>query len=287
MAESNALPAYVIRYLTEGISNHCPIKAEQLHTKHKARRPFKYCNIWGHLGFLEKVETAWQMQVHGCAMYQVVKKLNASKQGLKELNKLHFRDILVEVEDDKIKLEQIQRELQTSPRDQDIQGKEKAQYQKFIRYSYVVESFLQQRSKATWIRIGDDNSKYFFSVIKQKKLKEAVIQLRYGNDVIHIEPEEISKTFVEYYKELLGKKVVDRTRAARRIMINRLVLSTTQHMDMIKPYTNEDVRDAIFSIDGNKRSGPDGYESDFFKKAWTIVGKYVTTAVLQFLSNGK
>nr|XP_009595375.1 uncharacterized protein LOC104091687 [Nicotiana tomentosiformis] len=201
--------------------------------------------------------------------------------------KFHFRDILVEAEDDKIKFEKIQRELQTSPRDQDIQGKEKAQYQKFIRYSYVVESFLQQRSKATWIRIGDDNSKYFFSVIKQKKLKEAVIQLRYGNDVIHIEPEEISKIFVEYYKELLGKKVVDRTRAARRIMINRPVLSTTQHMDMIKPYTNEDVRDAIFSIDGNKRSGPDGYESDFFKKAWTIVGKYVTTVVLQFLSNGK
>nr|XP_016459542.1 PREDICTED: uncharacterized protein LOC107783090 [Nicotiana tabacum] len=149
------------------------------------------------------------------------------------------------------------------------------------------KSFLQQRSKATWIRIGDDNSKCFFSIIKHKKLQEVVMQLRDDNDVIHIEPEENAKIFVEYYKELLGKKAVDRTRAARRIMRNGPVLSTTQQMDMIKPYTYKYVRDSIFSIDNNKRPGLDGYGSDLVKMARRIVGKDATTTVLQFLSNGK
>nr|XP_016501377.1 PREDICTED: uncharacterized protein LOC107819740 [Nicotiana tabacum] len=59
----NQMPAYGARYLPEGISDHCPIKVEQLHTKQNTSRPFRYCNIWAsHLDFLEKVETAWQLQ---------------------------------------------------------------------------------------------------------------------------------------------------------------------------------------------------------------------------------
>lgn len=56
-------------------------------------------------------------------------------------------------------------------------------------------------------------------------------------------------------------------------------------IEVVKPYTSKDVKHAMFSIDGNKSAGPDGYSSDFFKKAREVVGDDVTKAVLEYLEN--
>lgn len=165
------MPACIANYMPTDISDHSPIKVELLNAPRRISKPFKYCNIWAtHPKFL-KVVTTWQNVESGCAMLQVVKKLKSLKRNLKELNKQHFRNILTEAEDDRTKLEQIQKALQANPRDQNVQVQEKEQYQKFKRSSYLAEGFLQQSSKAAWIQLGDDNSKYFFSVIKHRRLK--------------------------------------------------------------------------------------------------------------------
>lgn len=41
------------------------------------------------------------------------------------------------------------------------------------------------------------------------------------------------------------------------------------------------------SIKENKKPGPDGYGSEFFKAAWSIVGDEVTYAILEFFGNGQ
>ncbi|XP_074267063.1 uncharacterized protein LOC141590365 [Silene latifolia] len=48
---------------------------------------------------------------------------------------------------------------------------------------------------------------------------------------------------------------------------------------MTAPVTDEEIKQAMFSIDSNKSPGPDGYGSQFFKDAWTVVGKDVCLAV--------
>lgn len=53
-------------------------------------------------------------------------------------------------------------------------------------------------------------------------------------------------------------------------------------MELIRPFTTEDVKQAIFEIDSHNSPGADGYNSDFFKKTWHIVGLDVCTAVLDF-----
>ncbi|XP_019253832.1 PREDICTED: uncharacterized protein LOC109232518 [Nicotiana attenuata] len=92
---------------------------------------------------------------------------------------------------------------------------------------------------------------------------------------------------VDFYKELLGKKENQRTKTFNDFLRNGNVLTISQQLDMLKPYTEKDVKKIMFSIDKNKNSGPDGYGGDFFKAAWTIIWGDVTTAILEFFSNGK
>lgn len=44
----------------------------------------------------------------------------------------------------------------------------------------------------------------------------------------------------------------------------------------------EEVKEAVFSISGNSTPGPNGFSADFYQKCWSIVGKDVVDAVIQF-----
>lgn len=65
------------------------------------------------------------------------------------------------------RLSKVQGRLQLNPMDKDIQKEELESGKEFKRTSYLVELMLVQQSKATWLRLGDDNTKHFHSVLKQ------------------------------------------------------------------------------------------------------------------------
>nr|GEV88365.1 RNA-directed DNA polymerase, eukaryota, reverse transcriptase zinc-binding domain protein [Tanacetum cinerariifolium] len=57
-------------------------------------------------------------------------------------------------------------------------------------------------------------------------------------------------------------------------------------VEIIKPITSKEIKDALFSIDDNKASEPDGYTSKFFKAAWSVVGHDVCSAVKELFDSG-
>ncbi|GKD29532.1 hypothetical protein Tco_1240310 [Tanacetum coccineum] len=64
-------------------------------------------------------------------------------------------------------------------------------------------------------------------------------------------------------------------------------LSVTDAMYMVRNVTDDEIKLALFGIDGNKAPGLDGFSAQFFKDAWNVVGGEVCRAVKDFFSNGK
>ncbi|GKF88614.1 hypothetical protein Tco_0259491, partial [Tanacetum coccineum] len=54
---------------------------------------------------------------------------------------------------------------------------------------------------------------------------------------------------------------------------------------MVRKISNQEVKDAIFSIGDDKLPGPDGFTSAFFKEAWNIITNDVYLAVREFFRN--
>lgn len=174
----DTMQQYKTHALPEGVSDHCPFVVEMIQTQEKKGKAFRYCNIWSkHPDFLHIVEEGWAMQVEGCKIYQVVKKLKALKQKLKILHKRNFSNVINEANKDREEVHKLQAMLQQTPLDQNLQQQEKDARDKFRESSLMAENFLMQRSKATWIRLRDDNTKYFFSIIKQRRLVQSVTQI--------------------------------------------------------------------------------------------------------------
>jgi hypothetical protein len=64
------------------------------------------------------------------------------------------------------------------------------------------------------------------------------------------------------------------------------VVSPDMNEELLKPFTREEVRRALFQMSPSKAPGPDGMTALFFQKFWHIVGMDVTNAMLDFLNNG-
>lgn len=52
-------------------------------------------------------------------------------------------------------------------------------------------------------------------------------------------------------------------------------------------FTHREIQEAMWSIPDGKAPGLDGYNSKFYKEAWSIVGKDVVAAIQSFFRNGK
>uniref|UniRef100_A0A803NES3 Reverse transcriptase domain-containing protein n=1 Tax=Chenopodium quinoa TaxID=63459 RepID=A0A803NES3_CHEQI len=65
------------------------------------------------------------------------------------------------------------------------------------------------------------------------------------------------------------------------------VLTDLQRIALCRPFTEENVKGAVWSIDDDKAPWPDGYTSKFFKESWNTIKKDVCEVVLSFFEHGK
>ncbi|KAL2942587.1 hypothetical protein RDABS01_030937 [Bienertia sinuspersici] len=65
------------------------------------------------------------------------------------------------------------------------------------------------------------------------------------------------------------------------------IVTEEQALNIMRPFSKEDVKSALFSIDGGKSPGPDGFNISFFKMSWPILGDEIFAAVLEFFQTGK
>lgn len=55
---------------------------------------------------------------------------------------------------------------------------------------------------------------------------------------------------------------------------------------LVRPVQAEEVQASLFSMPANKAQGPGGYPMEFYKAAWTVVGKDLVVVVQSFFLFG-
>ncbi|XP_060969628.1 uncharacterized protein LOC133036879 [Cannabis sativa] len=155
-----------------------------------------------------------------------------------------------------------------------------------IKYGQLLKglnSFLHQKSKISWIKNRDENTAIFHASIKERRRSNSILSIEDQQGVRTDKAEEILAAFLSFYQHLLGSKMEGRTKVNKGVMNLGPIVNKDQAKFLLKEYSKDDVKKAIFAIPGIKAPSPDGYSSCFLQEDWDLIGEDISEAVLSFL----
>jgi len=149
--------------------------------------------------------------------------------------------------------------------------------------SMIHYSICWQQSRINWLREGDVNSKYFHGTMSSRRRVNTISVINVegvmveGVDNIR---EAIYNHFLEHFKEtnVMRPRAVD---------LNFRLLSYKEGEDLIKPFTLDEVKNAVWDCDCFKCPGPDGANLGFIKDFWCDIKEDIMRFVTDFHRNGK
>ncbi|XP_056697428.1 uncharacterized protein [Spinacia oleracea] len=275
-------------FMTEGCFDHSPGLLTVYPRNSGGKKPFKYFTMWKTASqFRSMIQTQWDSQVQGSKMYCVVHKLKRVKIALKELNKGGFNDIQAADFRAYNAMLEAQNAMHQHTDDISLADAELHAVQEYkIKHQAYVD-FLRQKSKAVWIKDGDENTALFHQSIKARNSQNQVYSIFDMNGDWKDNPADVSQAFLDYYTTLLGTTHSNRKSVLSHVVQTGPLVTEAHKAILTAPYTADEVKEALFSIPGRKAPGPDGFGTYFYKDTWNIVGDEVTAAVLDILQHGK
>lgn len=146
-------------------------------------------------------------------------------------------------------------------------------------------SLLRQKTKIQWLKDGDQNTSFFHNVLKSRvnKNRIQVVCDEQGNKWYG---DAFPGCIVDHFQQFLG--VADEViplEDCDDLFVKKLDPSIA--FNMVRPITDAEINEAMFSIEDDKAEGPDGFTAKFFKAAWSVVSVDVCAAVHEFFSSGK
>ncbi|KAL0290978.1 UNVERIFIED_CONTAM: hypothetical protein Sradi_7037500 [Sesamum radiatum] len=237
-------------------------------------------------GFLNSVEEIWKHRIAGTAMYEIVCKLKLLKSDFRRQKKLKG-NLTTNVMKAKAFLEKAQA-LFTNSREDIFLNLVKCCRRVYAVAVKLEISMLQQRAKLRWLKHGDHNSKVFFRKINASRVKQRVYQIkRVGGELLTAQ-NDVNQEFISYFQNLFGGPSLHRSLDLEFLRPELKHTITPAEASLLTAHvTRSEVKEAFFDIDVESAPGPDGYTSEFYRAAWSVVGQDLFKAVGEFFHTGK
>ncbi|XP_062080364.1 uncharacterized protein LOC133785126 [Humulus lupulus] len=187
------------------------------------------------------------LKVEGCGLEQVIWKLVRLKHVLNKFNWRVIRDV-------------------------------------FKRHEKLYASFISQKSD--WLRFGDENSSFFHASLKKRKIANTIVTFVSDGGRVEDNYQKVVNHFLQHFKNFLGSSSKALCYIDPVTIALGPVLNFDDQLELIKPFSYQDVKSAMFSINSIKSPGLDGFGAGFFKALWKDIGKEVSMAVLDFFETG-
>eukprot|EP00253_Pinus_taeda_P007377 PITA_07377 len=241
-AESDILPS--------GGSDHWPISLIVEVQGTPRNKPFRFENFWlDHPNFLEMVEKWWSepLEVRGSKMFNLQKRLKATKEKIKDWNKTVFGNIFQEKAILENKLEQIHRNGAAGNHSVEAIEQEKVLSQ---------QSTLDHRSA------------------------NRILELKNNAGEILKNHNDIAALLSDHFNSIAQEPPVNREEAIKELTtaIPKSITSY-QNWALCREISMEEVEEAIRSMPNDKAPGPDGFTINFYKACWNTVKQEVWEVV--------
>ncbi|VFQ80075.1 unnamed protein product [Cuscuta campestris] len=236
--------------IEEGVSDHSPLLLKNINWKPKSNS-FKFCDMWMHDQLFPSILCSnWKEEGDGRGMYKLLQNLKRLKGPLSALHRSRYHDIHKQVEITRENLLRTQLDIKISQSDTLLEEEKKLSAELYKKVK-AAQTLKCQQAKEKWVTEGDGNSRLFFAWAKKRKIHNYIIRIQDENMQAVEGTDQIAEVFAKYYKKLLGSSKSlqevdeDVLRKGPRLIVKH-------QMELIKEFTPQQVKEAVFSIPNSK-----------------------------------
>ena len=146
------------------------------------------------------------------------------------------------------------------------------------------ESFWRLKSRDKWMAGGDKNSKFFQASVKANRIKNCLSFLVDENGIEHTLNKEKGKIAEQFFEDLFTSSYP----ANMDSVLEGFQTKVTQDMnhDLTQKITEQEIYNAVFSINAESSPGPDGFTATFFQTHWNLVKNQIIADIMGFFETG-
>ncbi|GKV19324.1 hypothetical protein SLEP1_g29604 [Rubroshorea leprosula] len=277
-------PNVIQKGLRREFSDHCPVLLRQACTDW-GPKPFRCLDSWlNHDEFEKYVKEKWQSyNPQGWSSFKLKEKLKNLKKDLKIWNNSVYGNIDKNIETAKEGIRRLDEKGEVAGLTDAEVAQRKDCFYRLWEWNKARDSLLHQKSRQKWLKEGDANSKFFHGcVIKRRKQN--------GIDGMQINGEWTEEVVVikNFIKEFYRSKFQEEQWHRPRFELNNFKRLSIEENDMlVADFSEEEIREAVWSCNGNKSPGPDGLNFNLIKRMWPILKEDICEFMCEFHSNGR
>uniref|UniRef100_A0A803Q1S7 Reverse transcriptase domain-containing protein n=1 Tax=Cannabis sativa TaxID=3483 RepID=A0A803Q1S7_CANSA len=146
------------------------------------------------------------------------------------------------------------------------------------------EIYWQQRSRVTWLQLGDKNTRYFHRMASTRRSTNKILSLQRLDGTWAHDTHSILTTIEQYFTNLFQSQLPNND-VIEFVLSGITECLTPAEIDLLQAtFTATEIKTATFQLAHDKAPGLDGFDGSFFQKNWHLLGQDVTAAALNFLN---
>ncbi|XP_059066550.1 uncharacterized protein LOC131857828 [Cryptomeria japonica] len=267
-------------------SDHFPMELKFSEGLPKGMGGLKFLSMWWRDGeFLSNLEWWWKESniFRGTPSFCFVKRMKFMKEKIKRWNRDCFKNISKEKSRIEEALLQINLDTILRGMTNDMFLREKALKEELVEVLLREEIFLRHKSRELWIKEGDANKKKIHASVKTKRDRNKIETVMHQNGKFNSSFEAIEEIAINNFKILLGNdNGVKNIQSAQMVDVIQHEISDEDNKYMLRPFSKEEVRKAVFDMHPNKAPDPAGITMECFQKCWGFMGDEIFKVVEDF-----
>ena len=146
------------------------------------------------------------------------------------------------------------------------------------------EIMWNQRSRASWIKLGDRNTKFFHATASQRRRRNKMVGIQGADGMWQEKQEDIESTILIYFESIFKTDHPPQFGTSLGAIDQRVTRDMNE--SLVAEFKAEEVWRALIQMHPTKAPGPDGMSPMFYQQYWEIVGPEVIKCVLDSLNTG-
>ena len=254
-------------------------------TQNWGPKPVSMLKCWADFPSYDSfVRDTWRsFQISGWGSFVLKEKLKLLKLALKDWHQRHSKNLPAKILSLKDKIASLDLKGESSVlSDDEIQELHGLSVDLFP-LSRVNSSICWQQSRVQWLKEGDANSKFFHRIMTRKRSRNAIPFFLVNGALVEGVQNVHNAVFTHFRAQF---QATQHSRPSLEALDFR-TLSFTDGACLVRPFTVEEVKTAVWEVESFKCPGPDGITFGFIKDFWDMLKDDVMRFLVEFHKNGR